>query len=168
MKAERRHELKESDLAHIIEQVRGFLTEHGKRLGMIVIAAAVVVAVVGITVRSKATTREEAWLRKNTLRFGTVEAGKKSLTTLRSMTLQATDDAFVLAGLIDLGRQALQLAQQVDDPPDSELNEMARDAFERLLERFPSHPIAFGVAHVGLATVEGNRFSLDLDPIHID
>ena len=39
MKAERRHELKENDLAHALAVAREYLDDHGARIGMYVLVA---------------------------------------------------------------------------------------------------------------------------------
>lgn len=166
MKADRRHELKENDLAHALEVARKYLNEHGGRIGLVVVVVLAVIAVVGIAARSRAVALEDAWERKSNLVFDNVEDGKQSLETLRKLTDETADPGFALAGLIDQGRHALRLAQQVNDPPDLELNEMAHEAFEQLLTRFWENSLAFGAAHCGLATVEENRFALDGDFVH--
>ena len=188
MKADRRHELKENDLAHALEVARNYLNEHGGRIGLVVVVVLAVIAVVGIAARSRAVALEDAWERKNDLVFDNVEDGKKSLEMLRTLTSEMADsgfalaglldqgrhalglesprEGFILVGLVDQGRHALRLAQQVDDPPDLELNEIAHEAFKQLLARFGENPLAIGAAHCGLATVEENSFALDGDLAH--
>ena len=161
MKAERRHELKENDLAHALEVAQTYLAERGGRILFVVGAVVVVIAIVSISVRSRAAALEDAWQRKRSLVFENVEEGRRSLETLDAITKDAGDPTFVLTSLIDLGTQALRLAQEVDLPPDPELNEKARKAFEQLLVQFGNNPMAFGAAHCGLATVEENAFVLD-------
>ena len=161
MKAERRHGLKENDLAHAIQVTQTYLQERGGRILFAVGAAVVVIAVVSVSMRSRAAALEDAWQRRKSLDFESVEEGRRSLGTLDAIRKEATDPTFVLTSLIDLGTHSLRLAQKVDDPPDPELNETARDAFTQLLARFPENPLAFGAAHCGLATVEENAFALD-------
>lgn len=166
MKAERRHELKENDLAHMLDQAGDYLREKGSRLGLIAAGIVVVVAVVGIAVRSRAVALEDAWQLKRSLSFETTADGKQSLQSLASLTAASTDPGFIMTGLLDQGRYALELAHKAEDPPDREMNEKAGEAYSALLQRFPRNPIAFGAAHVGLATVEENLFALDRDPAH--
>ena len=166
MKAERRHELKENDLAHMLEVAQTYLAERGGRILFVLGAVVVAIAIVSISVRSRAAALEDAWQRKRSLVFENVEEGRRSLETLDAITKDAADPTFVLTGLIDLGAQALRLAQEVDLPPDPELNDKARNAFEQLLLRFGDNPMAFGAAHCGLATVEENAFVLDGNMAH--
>lgn len=166
MKTGRRHELKENDLAHMLEAAQTYLTQRGGRILFTVGAVVVVIAIVSISVRSRAAALEDAWQRKQSLAFEDAEEGKRSLETLDALTKDAADPAFVLTSLIDLGTHALRLAHEVDVPPDPELNEMARNAFTRLLARLGDNPMAFGVAHCGLATVEENAFVLDGNLAH--
>ncbi len=168
MKATRRHELKENDLAHAIEVARGYLAEHGTRVGILVLCAIVAITVVSITVRTRAGNAERVWVEKSRLLFDDADGGKESIDKLRVLTTETTDDGFVLTSLIEQGRQALRLAQQVEVPPDPDLNNRARDAFNTLLERFPDNALALGVAHSGLATVAENDFAEDSDRAHQD
>jgi len=166
MKAERRHELKENDLAHALEVARKYLDEHGKRIGIAVVIVAAVVAATALTVRSQTAAMEDNWRRKGELSFEDPEVGRESLAALAAMVQQASDERFILAALIEQGRQALRLAQKVPAGPDPEFNERAREAFLQLRTRFGDNPLAIGIAHLGLATVAENEFVLDGDLAH--
>jgi len=132
---------------------------------MLLLAAAIIVS---LTVRSRAATREEAWLQLNSLNFENVEEGRQSIRKLQDLSQSAPSPEVGQAALMQLGSQALRLAQLVDMPPDAEFNQSARYAFEQLLARFAASPLAFGMAHNGLATVEENEFVLDRDLAHRD
>lgn len=168
MKAERRHELKENDLAAMLESARAFLDKNGRQLSIGIIVVAVVATAVLLVVRSRTAAVEDLWRRKAQLSFEDPQAGKASLEALANLTREASDRQFVLIGLMDQAQAALQLSQESPLPPDPELNQSARRAFVELLQRFPQHPIALGVAHSGLATVEENAFVLDGDLAHRD
>jgi hypothetical protein len=161
MRADRRHELKENDLLLALRSARDYLDVHGKQIGLICLAIVVLVGAVSFGLRSRATAMEDVWRRRNQLNFETIDVGKKSLETLESITRDVPNENFVLTSLMDQGRQALRLAQQALVPPDRELNEKARQAFEQLQSRFVGNPLAVGVALSGLATVEENEFVLD-------
>ncbi len=166
MKSERRHELRENDLALLMDRFSAYLQENGGRLALAVVGVLVVVAVVGIVVRSRTAALEDAWQRRRSLSFKDLEAGRRSLDTLTRLTEDAGDRTFVMGALIDTGRYALELSQKTENHPDPELNEKARTAFSRLLSEFPQNPLAVGAAHCGLASVEENAFALDGDLIH--
>ena len=166
MKSERRHELRENDLVHALGSSRNFLQEYGGRVGMAALIALGVVAIATLTVRSRAAAMEDVWRRRAQLRFEDVETGRESLESLRVMTGDVTNRAFVMASLLEQGRQSLRLSQQVPDPPDRELTEQAEHAFNELIERFPQNPMALGVGLHGLATVEQNRFVIDGELAH--
>ncbi len=166
MKADRRHELKENDLMLALENARHYFDVHGKQIGLIAVAILVVGGAVSFGLRSRATAMEDLWRRRSQLKFEPVDVGKKSLEALEDFTKDVSDQEFVLASLMDQGRQALRLAQQVPLPPDRELNQKAREAFEQLLTRFGNNPLAAGVAQTGLATYEENEFVLDGDYSH--
>lgn len=166
MKADRRHELKENDLLLALDGARHYLDVHGKKIGLIAVAILVVFGAVSFGLRSRAAAIEDIWRRRNQLKFEPVDVGKKSLEALAGITKEISDKEFVLSSLTDQGRQALRLAQQVPSPPDGELNEKAREAFEQLRSRFSDNPLALGVALSGLATVEENAFVLDGNLTH--
>ncbi len=166
MKAERRHELRENDLALLMDRVSAYLTVNGGRLTLAVVGVLVVIAVVGIVVRSRAAALEDAWQRRRSLSFKDLDAGRRSLDTLTRLAEDTDDRVFVMGALIDTGRYALELAQKTEDHPNPELNEKARAAFTRLLSEFPQNLLALGAAHCGLASVEENDFALDGDLTH--
>ncbi|MCH8241188.1 MAG: hypothetical protein IH897_01100 [Planctomycetes bacterium] len=166
MKSERRHELKENDLAVLMDRFSAYLQEHGGRLALGVVGVLVAIAVVGIVVRSRAATLEDAWQRRRALSFKDLESGRRSLDMLNSLTETAGDRSFVMGALIDAGRYGLELAAKTENHPDPELNEKARTAFTRLLSEFPENPLAIGAARCGLASVEENAFAMDGDLIH--
>ncbi len=166
MKAERRHELKENDLVHALNVARDYLDHNGKGIAIAVIVVGAAFATVAFTVRSRAAAVEDVWRRKAALLYGDPEEGRQSIETLFSITQGVTDDRFVFDSLVDQGREGLRLAQAVPAPPDVDLNRKARRAWEGLLETFPDNPLAFGLAHSGLSTVEENEFAIDGDRVH--
>ena len=166
MKAERRHELRENDLAHAMQTARDYLSANAKQLGVFLVAAAAVVTVVSIALGSRAIGREEAWIQLQGLSFATADDARRSAVTLRDIIRDAEDDEFLITGLTTLGSQSLRWCLDVDTPPDAELNDAARYAFEDLLQRFQRDPLAFATAHSGLATVAENDFVLEPLPSH--
>lgn len=168
MKARRRHELKESDLAHALQMARRYLDENSKRVTVVVVLVGVAAAAVLFAVRSRAAALEDVWRRKAQLTFDDPTVGKESLASLASMTKSVSDERFVFASLVEQGQEALRLAKEVSAPPDPDFNEKAREAFEKLLKRFPKNPMAKGIARLGLATVEENAFVLTGDFAHED
>jgi len=181
MKAQRRHELRENDLAHVIGVARDYVNNNSKQItiAVIVVGAVLVAALFGV--RSRAAALEDVWRRRAQLSYESTEVGLESLDALAAMTKDVTDEGwptvsrhsrrakrrFVLTSLLEQGQQALRLAQQVSAPPDPGFNDRAREAFEQILSRFQKKsPLAIGLAHTGLATVEANAFVLDGDMAH--
>jgi hypothetical protein len=168
MKAERRHELRENDLAHALSVARDYLEQHSRQITIFAVVALALFAVVSFAMRSQVAAHEDVWRRKNSLSFDGPDKGRKAVDSLLTMVGESSDQQFVLDGLLDAGRQALRLAREVPLPPDRELNNFARRTFEELLRRFPGNPLAVGVALAGLATVAENDFLLDHAAVHKD
>lgn len=168
MKADRRHELKDNDLAAALGSTRDYLDRHGKQIGMAALAVLAVMAAVTFAMRSRAAAIEDVWRRRGELVFDDFEKGKKSIETLESLTHELSDPAFVMSGLVDLGQRSIRLSQMSPAAPDNELNERARKAFEELRTRYPQNPLAIGSSLLGLASVAENDFVLSGDLKHKD
>ena len=163
MRSDRRHELKENDLAHAIDQWRGYFKTHGKTVGLVIAAAVAVVLVTSLALRAREAGIEDNWSKRSLLSFDDPESARTSLTQLQVLANSSSDKAFVLSTLLTRGSQALGLCLEAENAPDEELNNVARESYERVLKSFTKNPIAIGRAHLGLATVAENDFALDGD-----
>ncbi len=161
MKAERRHELRENDLVHALQSTADYLKDNGGRVSFFVVVAIVLIGAGAFAMKSRASAMDDVWRQRSELSFDTLEEGRQSLDRLRDLTAGVSDPRFIMDSLMDQGRQALQLAQLAPDPPDPDLNERAREAFQSLRERFSDNRVAEGIALLGLATVEENAFVID-------
>lgn len=166
MKSERRHELRENELAHTLTVTRDFFEQHSKQITMVALGALIVFAVVSFVTRSRTAAQEDIWRQKNSLKFEGTQEGPKAIDQLLSLVEGTSDARFAMDGLIEAGRQALRLAREAPFPPDRELNNRARKSFEQITKRFSREPLAMGVALSGLATVEENEFLLDHNLAH--
>lgn len=168
MKAEERHVLKENDLVKGLASARTFLEEKGKLLAIVVLGVIAVFVAINVASSSRAANVESAWRQKAELTFATPVEGKESIKKLAVLIGETSDPAFVQAALLEQGSQALRLAQRTDVPPDHELNDLARSAFESLVQRSRDNLFGRAAAHAGLATVAENDFALDQNPKHKD
>lgn len=168
MKSERRHELRENDLAHALTVTRDFFEQHSKQITMVAVGALALFAISTFVMRSRDESRDDIWRQKNALNFEGTQEGPKAVDQLLSLVEKTSDTRFAMDGLVEAGRQALRLSREAPFPPDRELNNKARRAFEALLARFPRQALPAGVALAGLATVEENEFVLDHNPAHKD
>lgn len=169
MKAERRHELKENDFAHLLVQARDYVDANSKTVGLWLLFIAVIVVGGTIAIRARSAATNDLWAAKAALSFETPELAKQeALPQLQNLIRKASDDVFLLEALVDQARHALRLSNEVPDPPDRELNEMAESALKQLHSDFASNPLALGYALNALATVEENKFTLDRDLSHKD
>ncbi|MEK6675454.1 MAG: hypothetical protein AABZ47_07345 [Planctomycetota bacterium] len=166
MKAERRHELQENDFVHLLQVGRTYLSDNARSIGMGVAVVVGLFVVVSLAVRSHNSNKEDKWRRLSQLQFDKEDTLRASLDAMAALAKESSDDAFVLTTLMDMGRHGLRWASKVDNPPDRDLNEKARWAFDELLRRYPDNPMALGVAHTGLATVEENHFFFSRDAGH--
>jgi len=166
MKSERRHELRENDLVHALNVAKDYLDKNGGKIALVVVVLVVVIGGGTLFKRSRARAMEEVWQQRSNLKYTDPETGRKSLEVLRELTQGVTDRTFVMDSLMDQGRQALNLAQMVPNPPGKDFNDMARQAYTELLAKYPDNPMAIGVAKLGLATVEENAYVLDHDMAH--
>jgi len=166
MKAQRRHELRDNDLVHYLQQGRDYLNEHGSKLAVALFVVAIVVFASLWVVRSRGQAVGQAWISRSALTFDELEQGRINLESLVTLTSASADRDFVLSSLKQQGEAALHLASLADPPPDRELNDKAKRAFGELLSRYPDDPTAIGAGHTGLATVAANEFVLDGNPAH--
>lgn len=166
MRAGERHELKENELAKALVSVRSFLQEKGKTLALALVGILAVFAAVTYASSSRTAQIENAWRQKAELTFATPAEGKESIRKLSVLVSETSDTAFVQAALLEQGTQSLRLSQQSEIPPDPELNDMARSAFEQLLQRGQGNLFGQAAAHSGLATVAENDYSIDHNPKH--
>jgi len=166
MKSERRHELRENDLAHTLTVTRDFFEQYSKQITIGAVAILAVFAITSFVLRSRAEAHHDVWRQKNLLSFETPQEGAKGVDRLLELVDETSDRRFVLDGLMEAGRQSLKLAREAPFPPDREMNKRARRSFEELLKRFPRDPLPVGVALGGLATVEENEFLWDYDLSH--
>lgn len=166
MDSERRHQLRENDLAHGLGVTRDFFEQHSKQITVVALTALVLFAIGSFVVRSRATAHEDVWRQKNELKFDDQKEGLRSVDQLLTIVNDSSDRRFVLDGLVEAGRQSLKLSKDAPFPPDREFNGRARRAFEELLKRFSREPMPTGIALAGLATVEENDYVLDHNLAH--
>lgn len=166
MKAKRRHELKENDLAHALWVARDYVGENGRMIGLVAVVMVGVVAAAAWAATSRSRRSVEAWIQRDELVQVDSESARASVDQLRDLIDSSSDEEFVLRGLIQLAGMSLELSARATPAPDPQLNQIAQDAYQQLYERFKGNPAAMGVALLGLATVEENSFVLDEDPAH--
>ena len=166
MDAERRHHLRENDLAHGLTVTRDFFEQHSKQITVVAVTALALFAIGSFVVRSRAESHQDIWRQKHELKYENAQQGLQSIDRLLALANETSDRRFTLDALAEAGRQALRLAKEAPFPPDRQLNERARTAFEELMRRYQHEPLAVGVALAGLATVEENAFVLDHNLAH--
>lgn len=168
MKAERRHELKESDLAHALERGGNYLKQNGGRIGLLVIVVVAAVVVGNVVIQARENAVANNWsARLDTSLFDAPEGEvTKRMDALLSLAAESTDPEFKMSTLMEVGREGLRLAVAEKEVPDQAILDVSRKAFARLQAEFSNTTLAVGAAHFGLAIVEENEFTLDGDISH--
>jgi len=168
MKAERRHELKESDLAHALERGGNYLKQNGGRIGLLVIVVIGAVVVGNVVIQARENAVASNWSARLETSLTDAPEGEvpQRMESLLALASESTDPEFTMSTLVEVGREGLRLAIADKEVPDQSLLDVSRQAFERLLADFSHTPVAAGAAHFGLAAIEENEFTLDGDISH--
>ena len=167
MKATRRQELKANDLAQTIEDMREFFRQRGNYV-LIGVVAVAVIAVIWVYVQFSATKAlADAKREMGTLSASTDDEAKDTIARLEEIAAGAKDQNLVVETMRRRAAIAMHRAQAAEDgTPSTEFLDLARAAYDDILERFPNRDLDVGVALSGLATIEENLFVLDGDPAH--
>jgi hypothetical protein len=167
MKATRRQELKTNELALFLKDVREFLSTYGNYfVGGLVVIALIALGYVYMT-RSAAQALADARREISSLPFATDDEVRDSVAKLKRLASENDSETLILDALRRRAVMAMNRAHAADDgTPSSEFLDMARDAYEEMLQRFPDRHLDLGAALIGLATIEEDLFILDDDLAH--
>lgn len=165
MKSERRHELQESELVHALESGKAVFEEHGKTIGIVVLAAVALIVVMNVVSSAREADATERFQRLSMLAFNTPEEKTESFQKLMALSQEASTQSLAIRTLSMRGSQALRSATEGENV-DRNMNEVARESFARLLNAHGSNTVAAGIARLGIATCEENAFVLDGDTAH--
>ncbi|GIK16611.1 MAG: hypothetical protein BroJett003_15750 [Planctomycetota bacterium] len=165
MKAERRHELKENELARVIGDFRTYMQTRGQRLLLVGGGILVVFVAVWFYRQNKSESIGRDWVRYTEILASTPEDGwADALAELRRIGRESRDTSLSITALSKAGHTALRLALQTPEPEKAEaFNDEAEEIFDELRSRWGRFDVARGVALCGLATVAENRFAFDGD-----
>ncbi len=165
MKAERRHELRENELARVIGDFRTYMQTHGQRLLLVGGGLLVVFVAVWFYTQNKSESIGRDWVRYTEILASTPEDGwADALTELRRIGRESRDTSLSVTALSKAGHTALRLALQTPEQEKAEaFNDEAEEIFDELRSRWGRFDVARGVALCGLATVAENRFAFDAD-----
>jgi len=167
MKAARRQELKTNELALTIEQFRGWLRTYGNYLVIGVVVVAVVVLVWMYQKRSAAAARVAAFKQISTLPFSTDDEARSTVEKLKQLAADAEDDALAIQALRRQAGVAMSRASASQDGTiNADFLNMAKTAYQKMLDRAVDRPLDQGAALCGLASVEEDQFVIDGNPDH--
>lgn len=165
MKPKRRQELQTNDLAQMIMDAREWLSRYGNY----VIGGTVAVIIVGALFfyirRADAAAREDALQKLRSVRFFTQERLPAApedihagIETLREVADEAKQAGLAQRALLTLASQTFALSTADPRTINTEYLDVAEQACQSALARFPDEPIIAGRALLTLAAIEGNRF----------
>jgi hypothetical protein len=166
MKADRRHELKENELAHYLTEARNWLDRNSQYVTWGLVGLLAVIIVVGFTSRSRGKALSGLWQERQALDFGSAEAARGSIRQLIVLSGKTKDDAFAVETLKEAANRAMLRVVDENGAVDKEFNDLARSAANELLAHATGAPLVFAFAHCTLARAEANAFLLDQDPQH--
>jgi hypothetical protein len=167
MKTTRRQELKSNELAQFLEDAREFFRTYGNYVvGAVAVVALVLLGYVYMT-RSAAQSLADATQQMRSLPLDTDQDVRDSVAKLRQLAAENQDEDFIMGALRWRAGRAMDRAHAADDgTPSREFLDMARAAFNEVLERHPDRTLDVGGALIGLATIEEDLFILDDDLAH--
>lgn len=167
MKTTRRQELKTNELLETLRDARDFFDRHGNYVVGAVVVAAVAVLVYVYKDRSASQTLANARQEMRALPFTTDDEVRSSVAALERLAGESKNDGFIRETLRRRAALAISRADAADDgTPSAEFLEMARSAYQTVLERYPNRVLDYGAALTGLATIEEDLFILDQDLSH--
>ena len=96
MKADRRHELQENELAQTLATLRTNVSEKARPIGIALLAVVAVFVITGLTMRSRAVAKEDQWRRLGQLMFDKPETAKESFDALSDLAKNSSDKGRLL------------------------------------------------------------------------
>ena len=167
MKTTRRQDLKSNELAQFLEDAREFFRTYGNYVvGAVAVVALVLLGYVYMA-RSAAQALADATQQMRSLPFDTDQEVRDSVAKLRQLAAENEDEGFAIDALRRRAGMAMNRAHAAaDGTPSREFLDMARAAFEEMLQRHPDRALDVGAALIGLATIEEDLFILDDDLAH--
>ncbi len=170
MKAKRRHELKENDLAHALEQLGASFKDWGGYVigGLAIVFVGVVIFTYMKTARETALDDSYAQMQKesNVAPAGVPKTNEellRSLTRIGDLADQSNNDEFKVEARLLRAELALQTAVTSEGGVDKAFLDEAEKGFETLVRDYKNLPIYYGRALYGLFQVESNAFAVDGD-----
>ncbi len=181
MKAERRHELKENELLHIIEQSKEFFNKYGTHILLGVVGVCAVALAMSWNSSARIQAVNEAYFDLDELRSELSRSGFEEvsldesakarppaeiLREIGGLAAGSSDDKFQQRAYLEQGHSALSLSTRHGTEVNEKLLKIARSAFEKLAKIAKNRDEVAAMAHLGLATVEENEFVIDGNPAH--
>lgn len=164
MKATRRHDLKENELARDLGKAGEFLRGHFRAVVGVIVAVILVLAGVLYARNRVKLNRQEEWRNFYVLSAGGADpAGARD--KLRRLAETTAQEALAVWGHLRVGQSAygeLCARADQDDPAEADrLARQARGAFELVISDYGSYRQAVALAHLGLGRLAETQGDLE-------
>lgn len=159
MKAERRHELKESSLTHAAGDAWGYMKRHGRAISWAVLIAAVIVAGSMWFIRYRRSAQQllqQEFDQLMTARPGALP--ENYFGRLKEMATQDDDERKAALANVRLGDEYRRLLRDgLRGPSGEDPAEAAGQHYRRVLDGYGDYPVAVGGARYGLGRLAEAR-----------
>ena len=153
MKSERRHQLKSSELAVMLEQAKVYAAENWTKIASLVVLVIVLIAV-GLYIRhSRRQEVAQNWQQMFAVLNRDASGGK---VDLEQIALQSSDKNLAAITWKVLGNQYLNQWLLAEDIQRDDLARQARQAYMRILDQYQDNTLAVVDAYIGLAVLAEN------------
>lgn len=155
MKAKRRHDLKENELAKDLDKAKVFFELHWKWLVGGLVAIVAIIGLIFLIVDRTKTNRQLEWQRLHSLVMAAQDdPGEKIREDLRGLAAQTGQDDLAAWAYLQAGKTAyaelMYRYAQLDPQAREKLAAEAGQAFEKVISSYSKNVAATGGAHLGL------------------
>lgn len=166
MKAKRRHDLKENELAKDLDKAKVFFELHWKWLVGGLVAVVAIIGLIFLIVDRTKTNRQEEWQRFHALVMAAqVEPSEKIREDLRGLAAQTGQDDLAAWAYLQAGKTAyaelMYKYVQLDPQAREKLAAETTQAYEKVISSYSSNVAATGAAHLGLGLLAETQGQMD-------
>ncbi|NLX03915.1 MAG: hypothetical protein GXY33_02095 [Phycisphaerae bacterium] len=159
MKAERRHELKRSDLSQLLNDLGNFFQQHGTKVLAVALALVLVIGVAFYLYQSRQDSQRQAWAQLFNIVEGNIQAQPEDLQDLARET--GDEDLAVLALKQYSGSLLMQYMAMPEGPDRQAILDQADQAVGTIESRYSDNAVALAGAMLNQGVVYENQGRFD-------